>query len=122
MVKCANGKRTFRKFRLLSAIFWLSVPVLSYLGPLLCGYGAQGAIEYFARVNSGPILGFIVMSYHEMGLEWIVWSAIASAIVFVVFLGYLCAKGIGVKAWVFLVLWYATGAVLNAILAVGMSS
>ena len=106
-----GGRKAFRIF---SAVFWLSAPVLTYLYPRFDGYGHQYALECFCIVNAGLALWALRILLGPM-VEWMSVAPtliLVSAIAFMPVLVWLCVRGIGVKTWVFLVLWYASGILL----------
>ena len=110
MVKCTKGKKILGKFRLFSALFWLLVPVLSYLYPRFAGHAHAYAWECFSIVNAGPTSWFTMRA--ELGLEATRLTLSTLAIAFIPFLVWLSIRGIGIKEWVFLVLWYVSGITL----------
>jgi len=113
MVKCAKTG-TSKKFRIFSAIFWLSVPLLSYLYPLFNGHAHRYSRECFSIVNGGFASWVLRIMLGPM-IEWISIAPtliLTSAIAFMPVLIWLSVRGIGVKTWVFLVLWYASGILL----------
>ncbi|MDP6543088.1 MAG: hypothetical protein QGH60_03800 [Phycisphaerae bacterium] len=105
IVESADTK-TLKNFRIFSAIFWLLAPVLSYLCPLFTGRGHKGALECFGIVNAGPT-SWLIVRFLPAGLA-VFDAAIVVSMIFLSFLIWMCAKGMGIKAWLFLIVWYAS--------------
>jgi hypothetical protein len=122
MREFSNVKKETKAFRSFSALFWLSVPVVSFLWPLILGHGWKRAAGHFLSFNSGPMLVILVTGAGPSVPESLVCSVAASAILFLILLGYLCFRGIGAKAWIFLTLWYAIGSFFREGLIAAMSA
>jgi len=105
MTKCAKT-RALEIHHYFSAVFWLSVPVLSYLYPLFNGHGHTYAWHSFCFANAGLASWVVIRAGMRLGGLSIL------AIAFIPLLVCLCVKGIGVKEWVFLILWYGSGVIL----------
>ena len=105
-----------RNFRILSGTFWLSVAASSYLLPLLDGHAHRYAWESFAIHNSG--LASWALRVLVLGSDPAFFPIQqVCAVLFVMLLLYLSARGIGVKTWLFLVAWYAAGHLLYCALS-----
>ena len=108
-----------KKFHIFSAIFWLSIPVLTYIYPLFTGYGYRLASEIFAIINAGLSTWVLRIVLGPMPA----WASIAPtlilglAIAFMPLLIWLCVRGIGLKSWIFLLLWYASGTFMFIVLS-----
>jgi hypothetical protein len=101
-------------FHVFSAIFWISVPILSYLYPRLDGRGHIYAWECFSFLNAGIGSWVVRFIWYSGVVPLEVISVLGIA--FLPVLIFLCVRGVGIKGWGFLTAWYAAGVFLFWIL------